>query len=147
MNACVKERLKTPPVSELLPESAPSPQRQWELVVSIELDSGPMLAKTMLKSITGTGLFSEQANMVFVQDNKSSSGTHVDVEGDVWPETAQFHIHIQDTETRLRAFYCSGTALRANEAYEGEWTLPCLEPETCDCGGMTGPFTLTALSR
>ncbi|MEL6861416.1 MAG: hypothetical protein AAGL11_06230 [Pseudomonadota bacterium] len=145
MTSCLDEKLKTPSVSEWLAETKPKAEGRWELVLTVELDDGVVLAKMVLKALAPTGLFSEESRIVFVQDGETSSDLHADVEGELFPDQAAFSVHIQDPETPLTPFVCSGTATQPEKAYAGDWRAACGDPEGCGCEGMSGPFTLTAL--
>ena len=145
MTSCVVEKIRTPSVAELLADTKPKAERRWELVLTVEVDDAPIIAKTILKRLTPTGLFSEETRLVFVQDGETSAGLHADVEGELFPDQANFSVHIQDPETKLSPFVCTGPATHPEKAYAGQFRAECLDPIECGCDGLNGPFTLTAL--
>ena len=145
MTVKVEDKLKSPIVAELLKTSKPVAKGRWELVLTVDLDEGPVLAKTVLNSLTPTGVFSEETRIVFVQDGETSDSLHADVEGELFPDRAEFSVHIQDPETPLTPFVCSGSATQPEKSYAGHWHAACGDPVECGCEGMRGPFTLTAL--
>jgi len=88
-------------------------------------------------------IISQRVDMTITRAGVLSGGTMpVDVEGLVTGHDLTMDVYILDAPFRHNGFKATAQRTLDGEAYEGRYTMECVNPDTCDCDGMEGPFAL-----
>ena len=143
MSACITDTLIKPREWVTQKERTRDFAERWELNLKMPFEDRSVVWKGILAPLTIGGMFSVQTRLGIVTDSGTTFGVTTDVEGDLAPEEAHFDVHMIDPVVPLPPLTCVLKAIKAGEAYEGEWSAPCASPETCGCAGLSDAIALT----
>ena len=123
------------------------PKKLWELHVTIPGEEDTVFGRTVLNTVPETGLFSERVKMTVWTSSTSPGdfGMETDVDGVRSTGSIEMNVHIFGSSIRFQPMTCFGEENVDGRRYEGEWSMPCMSPNTCGCDGLTGTFSMTEL--
>jgi hypothetical protein len=128
-------------------QSQNEPNKPWELHLVIPVEGGRFFGRATLRTIPKSGLFSERVKLIIwtMHTSPGDFGFETDVDGMRSPESVEMQVHIFGAPVRLQPMACTGLSSVDETRYEGTWTMPCLDPESCGCDGSDGKFRLSEL--
>ena len=123
------------------------PKKLWELYLVIPDKKTSVFGRTTLKTVPETGLFSERVKMTIWTTTTSPGdfGLETDVDGMRFSDTLDMQVHIFGSSIRFSPMRCEGDLSCDGTSYAGSWTMPCMNPSSCGCDGLTGTFSLREL--
>ncbi len=134
----VKTRKAKTPLADLAEVPEAEPQSRWRLVVPL-IDGPDEKWTGVAFPDYGGGLISERLTMQFYDRQNRTAGILVDLEGETTGGTLKLTIFMIDTPFRHGEVVCTGE--RVNRDFiEGPFEMACVNPDSCDCGGMRGTF-------
>lgn len=123
------------------------PKKLWELYLIIPSDKDSVFGLTTLNTVPETGLFSERVMMTIWTSSTSPGdfGMETDVDGMRSNGSIDMDVHIFGSSIRFNPMTCRGEESLDGTRYEGGWTMPCMDPKSCGCEGLTGTFSMKEL--
>ena len=137
------------PVDQLAPLKEPRsrPHGRWEIDMMFHGAGRRFRGRAVIDFDGAERVISQRVAMVVSHEGAISGGRmEVDVEGLVTGGDITVDVYILDAPFRHNGFKAVGRRTLDGEAYEGRYSMECVNPETCGCGGMEGPFALRRLS-
>ncbi|MEM9938815.1 MAG: hypothetical protein AAF768_08210 [Pseudomonadota bacterium] len=80
--------------------------------------------------------------MIFEKNGEYAFKLEGDVDGEMSLGAAEFDVHVLSPQSRFPSLFCTVKATTPGEAYDGNWTAPCMDPEGCNCDGLKGTVSL-----
>lgn len=124
-----------------------TPRKKWELHLVIPGKKSNVFGRATLHTVPESGLFSERVKMIIWTTDTSPNdfGWQTDVDGMRLTDSVDLNVHIFGSSIRFNPMDCRGVSVTDCTRYEGDWTMPCMKPESCGCEGLSGSFFFSEL--
>ena len=129
-------------------EAEPETAGRWEVHLAYRMQSSNSVVdfKAIVDFVRIGSFFSGRTDMTYVLGGREAMRVPADIEGELTDTQALLDVHMQEGAMRRAPFNCAGAAKTDGQQFEGEWTMPCLDPVNCGCGGDRGAFWLTRVA-
>ena len=145
MTDCITDTLVKPTTWLLPQETTREGSDRWQLNLTMPFEDSSVLWQGILAPIRTGGLFSVRTRLAIVLETRTTPGVTTDVEGELALDQALFDVHMIDPEGSTPPLNCALDAVESGKVYEGKWTVPCRNPQTCGCAGMSGEVSMVKL--
>ena len=124
-------------------KAEPQPGGHWELRFRLDLETDPPFYGRALAQFNFIGDQISCETELHLNDGEPTAYTiGCLIDGTLAENDAHLSVAMHDAVMSRFPFQCDGQALEPGRRYEGTVLQPCIEPETCNCEGATGTFTL-----
>lgn len=124
------------------------PQGRWRIDMTFKGGGQSFKGVAFIDFDGADRIISQRVEMTISRVGVLSGGKMpVDVEGLAAGEDITVDIYILDAPFRHNGFKATGRRTLDGGAFEGRYTMECVNPETCGCDGMEGPFALRRIAE
>ena len=134
---------------QLAPLKEPNsrPKARWEIDMMFYSAERNFRGRALIAFDGAERVISQRVDMTVSNEGAATGGKMpVDVEGLVSGSDLAVDIHMLDAPFRHNGFKAKARRTLDGDAYEGRYFMECVNPQTCDCEGMEGPFALRRVS-
>ncbi len=129
-----------------LREPQDKPQGRWRIDMTFKGGGQSFKGAAFIDFGGADRIISQRVEMTISRIGVLSGGQMpVDVEGLVNGPDLTLDIYILDAPFRHNGFKATAQQTVNGSAYEGRYTIECVNPDTCDCDGMDGPFLMSRI--